>query len=240
VERFEGRRRVLDLGNYDVVAALRERGCALCRVISDAEVRAMDSFIDEGGQLAEARNNFCDRGGFCREHAWLFHRRAALALTGVPVAKMYEALLRQDINRLERLELDLATHPRSRRAPSSLLDRRACPACERTRARLEAKAHGLVAALQEPQIQRVYRDSDGLCVEHLDFVGAEALPSHTAVAAFLIGDLRRRLERLEQRLARYDRTRDYRFAAERTEADADAWTDVVRSYVGDQFALTGD
>jgi hypothetical protein len=231
---------VLDLGNYDVVAALRERGCALCRVISDAEVRAMDSFIDEGGQLAEARNNFCDRGGFCREHAWLFHRRAALALTGVPVAKMYEALLRQDINRLERLELDLATHPRSRRAPSSLLDRRACPACERTRARLEAKAHGLVAALQEPQIQRVYRDSDGLCVEHLDFVGAEALPSHTAVAAFLIGDLRRRLERLEQRLARYDRTRDYRFAAERTEADADAWTDVVRSYVGDQFALTGD
>jgi len=228
---------VLDLGNYDVVAALRERGCALCRVLSEAEVRAMDSFIDESGQLAEARNNFCDRGGFCREHAWLFHRRAALALTGVPVAKMYEALLRHDISRLERLEFDLAMHPRSRRAPSSLLDRRACPACERTRTRLEAKAQGLVAALQEPEIQGVYRESDGLCVQHLDFVGAEALPTHTAVAAFLIGDLRRRLERLEQRLARYDRTRDYRFAAERTEADADAWTDVVRSYVGDQFVL---
>lgn len=228
---------MLDLGNYDVVAALRERGCALCRVLSEAEVRAMDSFIDESGQLAEARNNFCDRGGFCREHAWLFHRRAALALTGVPVAKMYEALLRQDISRLEQLELDLATNARHRRAPSRLLDRGVCEACERTHSRLEAKARGLVAALEEPQIQCVYRESDGLCVQHLEFVGAEALPSHTAVAAFLIGDLRRRLERLEQRLARYDRTRDYRFAAERTEADADAWTDVVRSYVGDQFVL---
>ena len=40
------------------------------------------------------------------------------------------------------------------------------------------------------------------------------------MAAFLIGDLRRRLERLEQRLASYDRTRDYRFAGERTDADA--------------------
>jgi hypothetical protein len=85
---------VLDLGNYDVVAALRERGCALCRVLSEAEVRAMDAFIDEGGQLAEARSTF-------------------------------------------------------------------------------------VAALEEPQIQRVYRESDGLCVQHLEFVGAEALPSHT-------------------------------------------------------------
>jgi hypothetical protein len=77
-------------------------------------------------------------------------------------------------------------------------------------------------------------------VVYLDFVGAEALPSDTAVAAFLIGDLRRRLERLEERLASYDRTRDYRLTHERTEADTNAWTDVVRSYVGDQFALTDD
>jgi hypothetical protein len=60
------------------------------------------------------------------------------------------------------------------------------------------------------------------------------------VAAFLIGDLRRRLERLEQRLARYERSRDYRFAGEHTEADSDAWTDVVRSYVGDQSVLADD
>jgi len=63
----------------------------------------MDHFIEEGGQLVETRTAFCEYGGFCRDHAWLFHRRAALMLTGVPVAKMYEALLRQDIARLERI-----------------------------------------------------------------------------------------------------------------------------------------
>jgi hypothetical protein len=228
---------VLDLSNYDVVAALRERGCPLCRVLSEAEVRAMDRFVDESGQVAEARSAFCDRGGFCREHAWLFHRRAASARTGAPVAKMYEALLRQDITRLQQLELELATNAHRQRGQNSLLERLDCPACERADARLESKAQGLVTALREAELQDAYGKSDGLCVQHLDFVGITALRSDTAVVAFLIGDLRRRLERLEQRLVSYEHTRDYRFSTERTEADVNAWTDVVRSYVGDQFAL---
>jgi hypothetical protein len=68
----------------------------------------------------------------------------------------------------------------------------------------------------------------------------KALVADTAVAAFLITDLRYRLELLERRLLSYERTRDYRFAAERTESDTSAWTDVVRSYVGDQYSITDD
>jgi len=231
--------RVLDLGNYDVVAALRERGCPLCRVLSHADVRSMDHFIEEGGQLVETRTAFCEYGGFCRDHAWLFHRRAALMLTGVPVAKMYEALLRQDIARLERIERALA-QSQGRRPARTLLERRGCPACEGTTERLALKARGLVAALKEGDVRKSYRESDGLCVEHLDTVGSDALGTDASVAAFLIGEHRRRLQELQARLAAYDRTRDYRFAAERTEADANAWTDVVRSYVGDQFSAADD
>jgi hypothetical protein len=230
---------VLDLGNYDVVAALRQRGCPLCRVLSDADLRSMDNFIEEGGQLAETRIAFCKHGGFCRDHAWLFHRRAALTLTGVPVARMYEALVRQDIARLELLEQALAQSP-GRRSGRSLLDRRGCPACEGASERLELKARGLVAALDEEEVRTSYVESDGLCVEHLDRVGGYALRVDRPVAAFLIGEHRRRLQELEGRLETYDRTRDFRFAEERTEADANAWTDVVRSYVGDQFPAADD
>ena len=73
---------MLDLGNYDLVVAPRKVGCPLYRVLAEADVRAMDTFVDAGGQLSESTELFCERGGFCREHAWLFHRRAALALTG--------------------------------------------------------------------------------------------------------------------------------------------------------------
>jgi hypothetical protein len=223
---------VVDLGNYDLVAAMREPGCPLCRVISAAEVRAMDAFVEQAGRLQETLSSFCERGGFCREHAWLFHRRAALALTGVPVAQMYEALVRRDIAHLERLELAVAK-ARRRRRPATLLDRRSCLPCERAQERLQAKSESLVNALEERDVQRAYRDSEGLCVQHLDLVGAEALRRSGRVAEFLIRDLRQRLEQLEQRLAEYDRTRDYRYTRERI--DPDAWTDAVRSYVGDRY-----
>jgi hypothetical protein len=227
-----------DLGNYDLVAALRARGCALCRVLSAAEVRAMDAFIHERGQAAESLSIFCERGGFCHSHAWLFHRRCALSLTGAPVAEMYEALLRRDIAHLEKLELTLADR-RGRNAGGGLLGRRVCAMCERGEERLHAKASGFVTALSEPAVCAAYRESDGLCVQHLDLVGAAALAGDKGVAAFLIHDLRSRLERFEWRLSEYDRKRDYRYAEERTAADGEAWTDVVRSYVGDQYADSG-
>lgn len=226
----EKREMAADLGNYDLVGAMREPGCPLCRVLAEAEVRAMDAFVEQAGRLQETFSSFCDRGGFCREHAWLFHRRAALSLTGVPVAQMYEALVRRDIEHLERLEFAVGKG----RRPGTLLDRRTCLPCERGQARLRAKTESLLRALEDAKLQGTYQASDGLCVRHLDLVGAEALREKREVATFLIRDLRRRLERLERRLADYERSRDYRFADD--PVDADAWTDVVRSYVGDQYA----
>jgi len=228
---------MLDLGNYDLAAAFRLDGCPLCRVLSEGEIRAMDAFIEESLQLAEPQRVFCDHGGFCRDHAWLFHRRAALAVTGLPVARMYEALLRRDIGRLERLESDLASGIRRRDAPKSMLGRAPCPLCDRGAERSRAKVRGLIAALEESRLRDVYLESDGLCMEHLDVVGAQALVTSQEVASFLIRDLRRRLHALEERLVAYERSLDYRSAKDRTARDADAWTDVVRSYVGDPFAI---
>jgi len=148
---------------------------------------------------------------------------------------MYEGLLRRDIARLDRLARQLPGRPRSRRPEHTLLDKRDCEACERAERRLTDKAAAFVVALREPKVQVAYQDSDGLCIEHLDPVGAEALTSDSQVAAFLIADLKRRLEHLKTRLDEYERKRDHRLADTRTEADSAAWTDVVRSYVGDEF-----
>jgi hypothetical protein len=197
----------------------------------------MDAFVSEGIQLGESYDAFCEQGGFCREHAWLFHRRSALAMTGVPVVKMYEALVRSDIDRLERLKDDLSGVRRAWRHRLHVFERRGCAVCQRGRERLQVKADGAVRALADAAVRDAYLRSDGLCVQHLDLVGSRALAVDAGVARFLVDDLRRRLEELEGRLVRFERTRDYRFAAERTEADHDAWTDVVRSYVGDPHAV---
>ena len=222
-----------DLGNYNLVAALRESGCPLCRVLAEAEDRWMDAFIRERELAAESLSVFCDRGGFCRSHAWQLHHRSALTMTGAPVAQAYGALLRKDIEHLEKLASDLPVERRSRLGRRSLLGRRTCPACETANSRLHGKADALVSALAESGVREAYRDSNGLCVQHLDVVGAAALARNNEVAAFLIEDLRQRLEVLEDRLNEYERQRDSRYRSARGSANADAWTDVVRSYVGE-------
>jgi hypothetical protein len=221
---------VPNLGNYALVLALREPGCPLCRVLAEAEIRDMDAFIREREVAAEALGEFCDRGGFCRDHAWLLHRRSAQALSGAPVAQAYGALLRRDIARLDALATAVETGRRRRRPRRSLLARRRCPACERGDRRLSARADAVVEALAESAVQDAYRTSDGLCVQHIDVVGAAAL-ADPETASFLIDDLRRRLEVLERRLDQYDRLRGAPVPVEAREADA--WTDVVRSYVGE-------
>ena len=219
-----------NLGNYAVVFALSKPGCPLCRVLDEAETREMDAFIRERGLAAEALGEFCERGGFCRDHAWLLHRRSALALTGAPVAQAYGALLRHDIAQLKQLAAALRNRRRRRSQRRSLLARRVCPACERAEQRLTVKANAFVEALAGPEVRAVYRQSDGLCVQHIDKVVAAALAIPNT-AAFLIDDLTRRLEILERRLDRYDRLRGTDAPLEA--AEGDAWTDVVRSYVGD-------
>ncbi len=92
-----------------------------------------------------------------------------------------------------------------------------------------------LTALQEERIQAMYERSDGLCMEHLEQVGAEALAVDGHVAVFLIHDGRRRLQALKGRLTHYARTRDYRYAAERSPQTESVWTDVVRSYVGEPY-----
>jgi Family of unknown function (DUF6062) len=222
---------VPNLGNYALVLALRAPGCPLCRVLADAEIQEMDAFIRERNVAAEAVGEFCERGGFCRDHAWLLHRRSALALTGAPVAQAYGALVKSDIARLEQLATALATGQRRRGLRHrSLLARRTCPACDRADRRLSTKAKAFAEALAEPEVRNAYSLSDGLCVQHIDTVGAAALANRDT-AAYLIDDLHRRLETLEQRLDQYDRLRGGNLPGDQREADA--WTDVVRSYVGE-------
>ena len=199
----------------------------------------MDVYVHERGQAAETQRLFSERGGFCREHAWLFHRRSALALTGAPVAQMYEGLLSRDIARLERLAQQLpdkqAAVARSARCSTGETVRPANAPSNGSTTRPAA----FVAALREPDVQAAYEPRTGCASSISTLSGRRRSAGDSHVAGFLIGDLKRRLEQLKTRLDEYERKRDYRFAAARTDADSAAWTDVVRSYVGDQF-LDGD
>ncbi len=215
---------VVDFFAFDIVEALAEPGCALCRVLADFEEREMATFAREGRRVPEARSRFTASGGFCRRHGWLFHRVTAQAGSGMPIADIYGHLVARDLERL---------HTARNAGAESLARARPCPACEAAAAALERKADFFVDALKEGGVRAAYTDSNGFCEAHLAAALAVAGDREPGVARFLLSDRRRRLERLAHDLAEYDRKRDHRYAHEPKGNEQFSVTDVVRLYAGE-------
>jgi Family of unknown function (DUF6062) len=215
---------VVDFFAFDIVEALAEPGCALCRVLADFEEREMATFAREGRRVPEARSRFTASGGFCRRHAWLFYRVAATAGSGMPIADIYGQLVERDLERLQR----------ARKAGPESLERTApCPACEAAKAALARKADFFVDALKEGAVRAAYTESGGFCEAHLAASLAVAGDREPGAARFLLSDRRRRLEQLAHDLAEYDRKRDHRYKDEPKGDEQRSVTEVVRLYAGE-------
>jgi hypothetical protein len=228
-------RGMVDVFAYDIVEAFRQRGCPLCRALSEFEAIAMETFLREGHRPNEVRVRFVAGGGFCRQHAWLLHRLAVEHETPVPIAHVYTRLVNHDLDFMGRLEAEIA-QTRKRRLSGRLRREASCLACQWAEESLRRKAAFLVDALDSGTLRAQYAESDGLCHAHLVAAVEEALEERPDVALFLLGDWRLRLERLAHDLAEYDRKRDVRYAQEPKGAEQESWTEVIRRYVGEDLA----
>jgi hypothetical protein len=214
---------VIDFFAFDIVEALAQPGCALCRVLADFEEREMATFAREGRRVPEARARFHESGGFCRHHAWLFHRVVAGSRSEMPIADIYGQLVDHDLERLRQ-----ARHA----GPEALARSGACAACTAADAALDRKADFIVSALRDGGVRASYTESDGFCAAHLAAALTAAEESDPGTGRFLLSDRRRRLERLAHDLAEYDRKRDHRYAHEPKGEEQRSITDVVRLYAG--------
>jgi hypothetical protein len=96
---------------------------------------------------------------------------------------------------------------RSRRL--TLRRRERCPACIACEASAERRAHFFVDVLGEDAVRRRYLRSDGVCFTHLAVVVEQVSDAAPETVRFLFGDWRGRLAEVRERLAEYDRKRDY-------------------------------
>jgi hypothetical protein len=221
-----------DIFSYDIIEAFQLPGCPVCRAVVEDERRWMESFWREGRQDAGARRRFFEAGGFCRSHAWLLHRYAAQAGSGAVITDLYGWLATYDLRWFDATREKLDGR---RKRPKRLLGRRRrCPACLARDEADNRKVDFLLEALNEPEVRAGYSRSEGLCFAHLSAamtVGAAGENSSSAV--LLLDDWRHRLQALRAALAEYDRKRDHRYATEPKGLEQDAWTDVIRLYVGE-------
>lgn len=126
---------------HELMEALEERGCAICRRAEESVEGAIAAILHEQVNDAGFRERLLGSRGFCREHAWrVVHQHDILG-----TAILHRALLASS---------------GSRTAP--------CPLCESREVAERIASETLVAHLDDERVLERLRRSDGLCNEHYE------------------------------------------------------------------------
>jgi hypothetical protein len=200
-----------DASAFEVREALREPGCAVCRLSLRSVARLLRSVAYEQVNDLDLRAVLRGRGGFCNSHAhqWLREARSVLGT----------ALIYKDVLQTALRELDSTAPSNGQRgrllrgllgAGATDGDAR-CPACE---AQVEAEARYMDALLSllgsDASCVRVFDASDGVCRRHT----LAAIRSGRDGAEHVTRRTRQAVSELLAQLNEVIRKEDYRFRHE--------------------------
>jgi hypothetical protein len=228
------------IGFFRLVDACDKPGCPVCRcLVADAR-QYLGAVLYEHVNDPDTRRRLRASWGFCGWHTWMLREVADPAFGS---AIIHEDLLRVLSHRFQR-------RWRGRRPESSgflgrlrcllgrerrpvlveLHDRRPrCSACQEAKA---AERHYLEAAVRyadDPQFERAYARSEGLCAPHL--VGALELDA-AGLAEPLVARTVQKWEALRRDLRAFVEKHDYRNTAAFTEAEGLSYVRAFEAVAG--------
>ena len=188
---------------HELLEALNERGCPICRLAEESVEDAISAILHEQVNDAAFREQFLASGGFCRHHAW----RVVLQHDILGTAILYRALL-SDGGRHRRIGVH-------------------CRLCLLYESGEGSAIDILEQGLDEATFAEKFARSDGLCDPHFEMALRQL--GDKGQLRQLQGEARRRL--LHQ-LDELTRKQDYRFMCEPDRGEGDSWLRAVNAAVG--------
>jgi hypothetical protein len=196
---------------YDLLSAVQQPGCPLCRLVADAGARRLAFLFHEEVNDPPTRLRLRASLGFCARHA----QQSAYPGNALGLAIIYKDLAERALERLQNRDRTLLQH--------------GCPECEEERRDAERFARALAGDLLEPELQSAYLKGEGLCIPHLQMVARFATPESWR---FLQKVEQERLHRLAEELGEFIRKNDYRFRDEPMGAERNVWLRALRKLSG--------
>ncbi len=219
-----------DTTYFELVEALQQEGCALCRLSQRAVERYLKGMLYENVNDVTVQEKLKETQGFCPAHSELLLRQG----NSLGTAILYRAILghlsrdfttEAATNWMERLTQQGARE--ERRIPTP---RAPCPACEQRDDAALRYFKPLQKLHTDGELAVSFAAGSGFCLPHLRQVTArlrgEALER-------LLQYQQERWEELRAELAEIIRKNDYRFQGEGFGAERDAWLRAVRAVVGE-------
>jgi hypothetical protein len=220
------------IGFFRLIDACVGPGCPVCRCVVADTRHYLDSLLYEQVNDPEIRSRLRASWGFCNWHAWMLREASDPAFGS---AIIYEDMVRVVVRRFERLIGRvvgrggrfvgwLRALVGRRRLPLlvELYRRRPlCPACGQA---ADSEARYIDAALRfvdDPQFDRAYRKSDGLCIPHA--LHALEVDGERGAAALLLSRTLPKWTGLRKDLEEFVSKHDYRNREPFTEAEGTAY-----------------
>ncbi len=220
----------LDPIRLDILRALNQPGCPVCRVQREWSARFFYWLVNQNYYVEASVIALKESGGLCRAHAAELLELRAVYTTSV----MCQYLVADAISKLQAL-VDQArqeTHKPSRKARRfSTTPTGECPACADEADIVQAATRELIAALDEEAVAEKYRAGDALCMPHFHRAVELASPS---VVLLLAEAQIAKLNELARDFAEYFRKVDYRFAGEPKGDEQTAWQRAIARLAGEK------
>lgn len=225
------------ISRYLIADALRELGCAACRLARDAEGRYLSSLLHEQVNDPGTRARLRASYGFCRGHGsdlLQLHSRLGVAILYRDFVETWQKS--QAVRRRRATRRSLPGLSQNALSGGELAARLApsagCPACEQGERAAERALSSLVRHVHHPQVREAWEASDGLCLLH--FRRTVRLARSGDRLKVITGRQEAVLLRIHRHLSEIIRKHDYRFQHEDfTPEERMAWERAVALLAGE-------
>ena len=211
---------------YDLLEALKQPGCAACR-LSDRYVREnIDSFFYENITNVARREDIRRSRGFCSQHASMLPAPARMLGTAILHHDVLNDVLRE-MKRSRGLKRVLGKRPLA----DAVAPKRECILCEFERDREQFVLSTLVNLIDEPELRAAFVPSDGICLPHLQSALRMAHINAAALAKF-VGMQSIKMAKLRDELHEYIARSNGSYGCEGMGDEADSPLRAVRMVSG--------
>lgn len=191
---------------YELLDAMKERGCPVCLLLETYTERYIDNLLYESVNDTNLRAKLMASGGFCKEHS------KKLLRFGYKGYALGISIIYKDL---------VDTYYKTLNTQEIVSSNRRCLICEVVED-VEARIlEELMRNIKEHDFYQAYRDSDGLCIFHLSkFL---ALSKDREINEIFLELTALKLKELSGQLSEFIRKQDYRFREEPIGIEADSW-----------------
>lgn len=247
----------------NLIDALKQPGCAICRIERLGARRALESFLWENVNEPDVRQGILDSYGFCPPHTRVMVAQE-LYTSSLPLGTniIYEHLGRVVAGELKQLRPGTVAGAVSgagsgirkwlqklglAKTAGPLQPRGECPACTAAGNAGRNSLHVLCEEIQRAataDVRDAYLASDGLCLPHLRAAIETQSARFPDAVRLLIDDTVQRLETLSKHMKEYIRKNNWAYRDEKlTEEEDTAWRKtltLITGYPGESFTYRAE